>query len=59
MAGLSSQVIKCTDWEGKRVGRLLHLNTTLTEFLPRSSREGGARYEIGVNESGGSCLFTS
>jgi hypothetical protein len=58
MAGLSSQVIKCTAWKGKRVGSLLHLNTTLTEFLPRSSREGGTRYEIGVNESGGSCLFT-
>lgn len=44
--------------EGGR-GRLLHLNTTLTEFLPCSGRQEGARYEIGVNESGGSCLYTS
>lgn len=59
MAGLlSSQVIKCTDGERVGEGRLLHLNTTLTEFLPCSGRQEGARYEIGVNESGGSCLYT-
>jgi hypothetical protein len=60
MAGLlSSQVIKCTDGEREGEGRLLHLNTTVTEFLPCSGRQEGARYEIGVNESGRSCLCTS
>jgi hypothetical protein len=58
MAGLlSSQVIKCTEGAREGEGSLLHLNTTLTEFLPCSGRQEGARYEIGVNGTGGTACI--